>query len=216
MLNRFSPFRSSRVCRAAMVSALAIGLGVWSSAGCSLYRPGGSGWSDDAFTYFSKPYTPATVTLVDTRTGENLWSYEVPVGRQLTLRFYKIQKTKDEAMPDLMRWDDYPQGKEQAILRNTMQVPPASGRRLELTYRKTPEYGPRALLEPELSAPPPLPVAEPAEPLSAEPPAAVAPAPAAEPVPAAVPAPAPAAPEPSASDPSQPPSFKEVPPSNPG
>jgi len=190
--------RASRLVPALLIAALAVG-------GCSLYRPGGSGWSDDAMTYFSKPYTPATVTLVDTRTGENLWTYEVPVGRQLTLRFYKQQSTKDSHMPDLMRWDELDQGSEQAILRNKMNVPPSSSRRLELTYRKTPEYK--------------TPAAEPAPAPAAEPVPAPAPVPAAEPAsaPAVAPAPevqpAPAAPEaPAAAEPS---GVREVPPSQP-
>lgn len=126
----------SRRTAAVVVLAAAVGLG----GGCNIYRPGGTGYSVDTHTYISESHLPVNVTLVDTRTGESLWTYEVPVGRQLTLRFYDRSATsKDAVLPDLMRWEEMAPKTTSGQLRNTMNVPPSSARRLDVTYRPEPE-----------------------------------------------------------------------------
>lgn len=112
-------------------------------SGCNPYRQGGSGQSADTYTYISDAHTPKTVSLIDTRTGETVWSYEVPVGRQLTMRFYKnYQSAKDPNNPDTMRWEEFEAGTYYGGLHNTMNVPPQAARRIDFTLRNAPEHKP--------------------------------------------------------------------------
>ena len=122
--------RTALACVAAM-----IGL-----TGCSIYKPGGTGWSDDTFTYFGLPHQPVTVTLIDTRTGQTLWTYEVPVGRQLTLRFDEDYAPDNKMTPALLSWQEMKQGTRYGALENTMLVPDKYSRRLDPTYRDEPEF----------------------------------------------------------------------------
>ena len=123
------------------ILSLAALTGVLALGGCG-YKPGGKSISLDEFTYISEPYQPITLQLVDTRTGEIFWEYEVPVGKQLTLRFFENREPDNPYTPDLMRWElfDTPQGF--GSLRNTMLVPPASARRIDYHLRETPEFAP--------------------------------------------------------------------------
>lgn len=116
---------------AALASSLAIGL----QSGC--HHQGGSLWSDDKHTYVSTPWRPWTVTLTDTRTGEAVWSMDVPVGKQLVLQFRK-GSGPNEFKPDMMDWSVM-EPKRGGRLRNQIAVPPASARRLDPVLRPTPE-----------------------------------------------------------------------------
>lgn len=133
-----------RTCRPAAILTLALAtIALTPLGGCNPYKPGGSGQSADTFTYISDAFSPKTVSLIDTRTGETVWSYEVPVARQLTIRFYKTYKEQaDPNNPDLMRWEELKPGTEYGSLRNSMNVPPAEARRIDLTVRSIPELKP--------------------------------------------------------------------------
>lgn len=122
----------SGVCAASGVVALA-------ATGCSTYVPGGSGFSDDAYTYPSTPQTPQTVTLTDTRTGQTLWTYEIPVGRQLTVRFMRDSEPENVLTPDTMYWEEMDAGTHYGYLDNSMLVPNRDGRRLDPMVRPAPE-----------------------------------------------------------------------------
>lgn len=122
-----------------LLCGLAVGLiALASTTGC--YSEGGPGYSADLFTYVSTPTRPYTVTLRDTRTGQDFWSVDVPVGKQLVVSFDANEGTKDKFTPDKMSWlimepeDDWQQ------LTNSLPVPPAEGRRLDVTLRATPEF----------------------------------------------------------------------------
>ena len=119
--------------------ALACAAAAVAMAGCSIYKPGGSGFSDDTFTYYSLAHMPVTVTLVDSRTGQTLWTYEVPVGRQLTLRFEEAYAPENKLTPALLRWQELKQGTSFGTLESTMLVPDKYSRRLEPVYRSQPE-----------------------------------------------------------------------------
>jgi hypothetical protein len=69
-------------------------------AGC--YAPGGSGFSTDTHSYVSTSWQPYTITLKDTRTGQNFWSIDVPVGKKLVVHFREGEGIKGSATPDLM------------------------------------------------------------------------------------------------------------------
>lgn len=132
-LNR--PFRTR-----AIVGAM-IGVGACVSlAGC--YTEGGLGYSDDNYTYVSRPYQPWVITLKDLRTNQDFWTVEVPVGKQLVLQFRKDQGTKDSYTPDLMEWGLMEPGTQTARLGNSLPVPPANARRLDPIIRTTPELPP--------------------------------------------------------------------------
>ncbi len=107
--------------------------------GTGPYRPGGAGYSDDTFTYVSESWTPTNVSLVDTRTGQTLWSVEIPVGQQCVVRFYRGTEPDNEVYPDTMRWQLMPAGKESGELYNVAAVPPMSARRVDVSLRQGPE-----------------------------------------------------------------------------
>ncbi|USN99331.1 MAG: hypothetical protein H6810_01240 [Phycisphaeraceae bacterium] len=134
--------RTSRYLLAAFVAAAA------SLAGCNslnTMKPGGRGASLDQFTYVSETYSPKTVSLVDTRSQEEIWSMDVPVGQKLIIRFY-TNKTKDNIdFPDVMRWDMIPATQLGTLLDNSMPVPDRWSRRVEMEIREAPEYPPETL-----------------------------------------------------------------------
>lgn len=109
-------------------------------SGCATYSPGGSGFADDTHTYYSVPHEPKTVTLVDTRTGQTLWTYEIPVNRQLTVRFYDDQSPDTPATPAKFYWREFEIGTTQGNLDNEMLVPDFRNRRLDWFIRPAPEF----------------------------------------------------------------------------
>ncbi|MBL8759920.1 MAG: hypothetical protein JNL50_01325 [Phycisphaerae bacterium] len=120
-------------------SCVALAAALLSLAGCATYTPGGSGFSNDAYTYHSLPHEPKTITIVDTRTGERFWMYEIPAGRQLVVRFYEDQYRDNAYTPAAMRWQEMPLGQKYGTLSNVMAVPDAGCRRVDLDVRPGPE-----------------------------------------------------------------------------
>lgn len=116
------------------LSAMSLVLG-----GC--WTPGGTrGWSPDSYTYESFSYAPQTVTVKDVRTGETLWTYDIPVGMQLSFKFHKdARKDTDPNFPDLMKWDVWETGTRFGQPRNELAVPGARDRLVDVTVRKSPE-----------------------------------------------------------------------------
>ncbi len=107
-------------------------------AGCP-YAPQGSGIADDEYTYWSEPHMPQTVSIVDTRTKQVIWTSEVPVGQQLVISFYRNTDVRNMNEPDSMRWQLMPLGQEYGELTNVTAVPPRGSRRIDTVTRKTPE-----------------------------------------------------------------------------
>lgn len=107
-------------------------------SGC--YSEGGPGFALDQQAYVSRPWTPWTVTLRDTRTGQEFWSMDVPVGKRLIVSFSTDTGTKDKYTPDKMNWALVDENEDFAVrLSNSIPVPPANARRLEPTLRTVPE-----------------------------------------------------------------------------
>lgn len=127
----------------ALRAALAVAGGAASLlAGC--YTEGGGQMSMDRFTYVSTPSQPKTITLVDTRTFESIWSIDVPVGQQVAVQFIKDSKgeegvTPDAYRPDIMRWSLMKAYNTSGELDNAIAVPPSYCRRLEMKLRPSPE-----------------------------------------------------------------------------
>lgn len=126
--------------RMLLLSIVAAGL---AASGCVGYHPGGNMQSEDTFTYWSTPHMPHTVTLVDTRSGEQLWTYEIPVGKQLVMKFYK-DTTPDAHLSDSMRWEIMDVEKTGGRLTNVLPVPDRFSRRVDVEVRPTPESAPPA------------------------------------------------------------------------
>lgn len=108
-------------------------------AGC--WTEGGRGYSNDSYTYISRTWEPKTISVIDTRTGQSVWTYEIPVGRQLNIEFF--QGGSGDAMnPDQLKWSDREAGTIFSMLDNTVAVPAADARRVDWKLRPTPEYAP--------------------------------------------------------------------------
>ncbi len=136
MMNR----REKRVWGArGVVGVMALGAMSLVLGGC--WTPGGTrGWSPDSYTYESFSYAPQTVTVKDVRTGETLWTYDIPVGMQLSFKFHKDARSDiDPNFPDLMKWDVWEVGTRFGQPRNELAVPGARDRMVDVTVRKSPE-----------------------------------------------------------------------------
>jgi hypothetical protein len=148
-------------------------------AGCSGYSPGGFGQSGEAETYDSTPDFPQTLTLVDQTTHEAIWTADIPVGKQLVLRFEDDFNPKSTARPALMHWEIMERGATSGALTNSVPAPPAYGRLIEVTYRKQANAARKGAVTPPPSMPPPpAPAATPAPVPQAPPPAPSGPTPA--------------------------------------
>lgn len=128
-----SRFTRSALRTAALISALT---GAALTLGC--LGEGGPGYSADRFTYISNEWRPWTVSLIDTRTGETIWTVDVPVGQQLAVGF-RPGTGPNEIRPDLMEWGLMPAGRRGGSLPNVVPVPDRFSRRLETTLRPAPE-----------------------------------------------------------------------------
>lgn len=183
------------------IAAIALATGL-SLCGCTVgYNPHGQGRSNDTFTYISTSHEPKTITLIDTRTSEKLWTCEVPVGQQLVVRFLDDERSESRGW-DTMKWRLMPAWTAWGTLDNSMSVPPNTARRIDMTLRRGPEF---VVAEANATAVPQgvtvmdAPKSEPAKsPVPSSPtmskPAPATPAP--KPVPAATPQPIPAQPAP--------------------
>jgi len=135
--------RPARLILAAAIAALA--------AGCVPgYYPGGPLASYDLFTYESTMACPKNVYLLDTSTNTTIWSVEIPVGKQLVIRFYDDFDTKNPTRPTLMRWEIFDNGTTFGELHNSIPAPGRDRRRVDWEIRKHPA-----------AAPPPEPAAAP-------------------------------------------------------
>jgi len=139
--------RFTSVRHAAFLTALA-GLSLGMLAGCKVsgYYEGGTRASDDQHTYVSRPHRPQTVSLIDTRTQETLWTMEIPVGKKLVVQFKNNQFPDDPKNPALMKWGLLESDQLGGKLGNSMRAPHYDSRRLDVTMRPSPE------LSPELSS----------------------------------------------------------------
>jgi hypothetical protein len=121
-----------------MILTAATALSTAAACAQGRYKPGGDGVSRDQFTYESASWMPQTVTVHDTRTGEAIWSLDIPVGQQLVVRFVR-DAGPDEFYPDAMKWEVMERGTRKAALTHMIGVPPADARLIEPTLRPAPE-----------------------------------------------------------------------------
>jgi len=97
-----------------------------------------AGRSADRHTYESTTWSPKTISLIDTRTGETAWSVDVPVGQAIRVVFSE-GTGPNEYRPDELKWELAPIGRTILTPTNTQPCPPAYARRLDLSIRETPE-----------------------------------------------------------------------------
>jgi len=102
---------------------------------------GGTGTSDDKMVYVSRAFDAKTITVIDTRTGEALWTMDVPVGRKLVIDFEEGKAGDTPDRPDLMRWELMDDSDLYGGLDNAMPVPVADCRRIDVSLRAVPEIG---------------------------------------------------------------------------
>lgn len=112
-------------------------------AGCTgPYSPGGAVASSDTATYISTAHSPKTITVLDTRTGQAVWSLELPVGQQLTLQFIQGKGEDPVYLEDLMRYEIFDEPTTWGNLPNEISVPGRYARRVTVELRPGPEFAP--------------------------------------------------------------------------
>ena len=94
--------------------------------------------------YRSDAWSPKTITLLDTRTGESVVTLDVPVGKQLNMWFVKSRTTAEREGTNTLRYAFRPWGDKSTIPGTTFTVPPPSALRLDMTERAKPEMPPAA------------------------------------------------------------------------
>lgn len=133
--------------RRARVAALGVAaLALASMSGCLFF-------SNDTYPYVSQTWSPKTVTLVDSRTGQELWRYDLPVDTKMRILFEDGDK-KNREFPDEMRWEVRSTTGGSFKDQGRVPSPPEGVRRIDWYLRPGPEY-PR--LDPPAGEPAPLP-----------------------------------------------------------
>lgn len=111
--------------------------GLLATAGCG-FKSHGPWWSGNArLTYDSTSIAPKTVSLIDTRTDETIWSVDVPINWKLVVRFNENENPND-LMSDVMEWGVMPISQRRGSLDNSMPVPGRVSRRIDMAIRSTP------------------------------------------------------------------------------
>lgn len=112
-------------------------VGLIASGGC--YMKEGPWYSGNApLTYESTALRPKTVSLVDTRTQEVIWSVDIPADKQLVISF-RDNVNEGEMMSSVMNWEIMPMGKMFGRLDNSIPAPPVNARRVDMSLRPSPE-----------------------------------------------------------------------------
>ncbi|MBX3365542.1 MAG: hypothetical protein KF866_12360 [Phycisphaeraceae bacterium] len=106
------------------------------------WREGGNQRSLNAFTYISTGHRPLTITITDVRTDTPVWTMELPVGKQLSMRFEENQKSRGDLKSWTLRYAIWPAGTEYGVLDQSVPVPPQQFCRIDQTMRSIPEIGP--------------------------------------------------------------------------
>jgi len=126
--------------RAVKLGALAL-LVVGTLSGC-MHRQGGTMFSGpkSAITYYSTESLQKSVTVVDTRTEQPVFSMDIPVGKQLTIQFMADKGDDPVNTPDMMYYQVWDLGTTVGQLRNSMTVPNAASRRIDVRVNQGAAY----------------------------------------------------------------------------
>jgi hypothetical protein len=120
-----------KIARVAAWSVLASGLLL--VVGCT---------TPERVSYRSDSYSPKTINVLDSRTGESLLTVDVPVGQQLNMKFEKSRDRAEAEGVDTLRWSLRKWGDAGLSPGSTREVPPPSARRVDVTLRGVPEMPP--------------------------------------------------------------------------
>jgi hypothetical protein len=96
----------------------------------------------ETYAYQSDTYSPKTITVLDTSTGEKILAVDVPPGQQLNRKFESTRQAAEKTGKDTLRWNLRPWGDSSLEKSSTLQVPPPSSRRIDMTLRPAPEPRP--------------------------------------------------------------------------
>lgn len=125
---------------ASIMASVAVVAGCYSTSGGFLPHTGGG------FTYESTSLLPTTVTVLDSchRTeahpnGTPFFIMEIPPGKQLTFNFEEDGGDDPANRPARMMYSVWKKGTQTGSLENVLSCPPASCRRIEVSYRPAPE-----------------------------------------------------------------------------
>lgn len=91
-------------------------------------------------TYPSYETSPKSIHVLDLRTGEVIFAMDVPPGKQLSMDFVEGEGDDPVYTPDLMRYEVFDLGTMTGALANSMTVPGASSRRVDVFIRQGPEF----------------------------------------------------------------------------
>jgi hypothetical protein len=123
-----------------VLSAAAFAAGCYSTSGG--YYP----HTDGGFTYESTPMQPTTVMVLNScdRTeqhpgGVPFFIMEIPPGKQLTFNFEEDGGDHPTERPARMAYSLWDRGTQTGKLENVLSCPPASCRKIEVSYRPAPE-----------------------------------------------------------------------------
>ena len=131
----------ARIRQSALIPA-GLALTLASLAGCVTGDlEGGNRASTDKHVYVSYPWSPKTVSLIDTRNDEVLWTYEIPVGKKLKIQF---ENGRNRLSEQIMRWGVGDTDGRFIRLDSQMPVPTHYARKLSWVERPTPEDQPDA------------------------------------------------------------------------
>ncbi len=114
-----------------------------SGALSACHYEGGAYYSDDKYTYVSRTWSPWTVSVIDTRSGDTVWTIDLPVGQKLSLGF-REGSGPNQDYPDMMDWGTWPSDQHAGQRRNQVPMPPSHARRLDPVLRPVPESPPAA------------------------------------------------------------------------
>lgn len=116
-------------------------LAAWAATAAGCYTEGGSHISLDRQVWVSRAFSPITASVIDARTGEAIWSVDVPVGQKVVFDFRgpNSNPANDPVYPDIMDWNVMPEHSQTTPLSRSVPVPSRDARRIEMTLRKAPE-----------------------------------------------------------------------------
>lgn len=127
------PFRGPKTRIQATLSALVLA--------CSLAGVGGCEYQEH-YKFESTPLEPKTVMVIDSATGETVWTCDVPVGERLDIQFKNRPERARELGYDEMTYGLAGADERSAGRRSSVKVPPPPTRRITWVPRPAPEAYP--------------------------------------------------------------------------
>jgi hypothetical protein len=111
----------------------------------SCYTPAGGlmTGSNRAYVYISTPTRPTTITIMDTCTNQPFFHYAIPPGKQLTFRFVEGGGDHPQERPDKMIWEVADAPMKYGSLSNQLTCPASWCRRIDVSFRPSPEPIPK-------------------------------------------------------------------------